>query len=191
LVKKTEKEDKYKIEIIRKGYRVPKPLGEISCRAKSEDEFNSLFSDINYNNPLPLQITNRIKTIGENLYDSYFSKELKDEYWTIKNGERLESVQVVTDEPFIPWEIIRPYLKKDGSKKSDGFLCELYSFSRWISTEIDRNNNKPVREVRIVLPKSNLEEALNEQKSLEDFLKDYNITQDYYCLDFRYQGRTI
>jgi hypothetical protein len=177
IVRKISQDGKYEMGILQKGYRVTNWLGYIYCNANSESDVDSLFSMMHGNKMLPMQITNRINDVGERLYDSYF-KPLQNEYWKLKTTKGIESIQIITDEPYIPWEIVKPYIEQDGIKKSDGFLCQVHSIARWITTEVDRNDKDPIRNVVIALPNSGLKEVKNEYNWLKDFFAEYNITPE-------------
>ncbi|MDG4552465.1 MAG: CHAT domain-containing protein, partial [Candidatus Contendobacter sp.] len=74
-----------------------------------------------------------LETIGTNLYESLFPDELK-ELWRKRIRGNVKSIQIVSDEPWIPWELIRPtYREEDGSIQEDGFLCEDYLVGRWLA----------------------------------------------------------
>jgi hypothetical protein len=69
IVRKISQDGKYEMGILQKGCRVTNWLGYIDCNASSESDFDSLFSMMHGNKLLPVQITNRIKDIGERLLD--------------------------------------------------------------------------------------------------------------------------
>jgi hypothetical protein len=70
-----------------------------------------------------------MKAKGRSLYKELFSDELKKFYW--QNKDRIKSFQVITKDPWIPWEIIRPWDADAGIE--DSFLCEHYAFSRCVA----------------------------------------------------------
>ena len=63
------------------------------------------------------------------LYDELLPVELREVIWA--NRHRIRSVQIFSDEPWIPWEI----LQMNGTARDrviDGpFLCEQYTVTRW------------------------------------------------------------
>ena len=77
-----------------------------------------------------------LAVIGANLFDKLFPQALKDEY-----GKRLrtkfagKSLQITSDDPWIPWEIVRPYaIDEDGQVLyDDPPLCEMFRLSRWLA----------------------------------------------------------
>ena len=81
----------------------------------------------------PEDIDETLSTIGTDLYEKLFPRELK-EIWESRIRGKTRSIMILSDEPWIPWEIIKPYYRTDkGEYEEDGFLCEDYSITRWIA----------------------------------------------------------
>jgi hypothetical protein len=57
-----------------------------------------------------------------------FNEDMRREYRERIRG-RVHTLEIVSDEPWIPWELVKPY--DDGV--DDDFLCLQYDFSRWVS----------------------------------------------------------
>ncbi len=76
-----------------------------------------------------------LKEIGYNLYDRLFSPELKDQYRRFRETYGGKSLLITTDEPWIPWEIIRPFATDASGAVlyDDPPLCEMFRISRWIA----------------------------------------------------------
>jgi hypothetical protein len=80
-------------------------------------------------------IKQELVTLGNDLFDKLFSKELKEEYGaTIREQFKDKSLMITSDEPWIPWEIVRPFaVDKDGNVLYDDEpLCERFRLSRWL-----------------------------------------------------------
>lgn len=74
-----------------------------------------------------------LRTIGADLFEKLFPRELK-ELWKKRIRQQVRSILIVSDEPWIPWEMIRPsYEMEDGRTVEDDFLCETYLLARWIA----------------------------------------------------------
>lgn len=77
--------------------------------------------------------------IGQILYEQLFSPELKQEYRArirvLRQQGLIRSLLVTSDEPWIPWEIIKPYEydEPSGQEIDDPFLCEQFRLSRWLA----------------------------------------------------------
>jgi serine/threonine protein kinase len=81
----------------------------------------------------PSDVAETLATIGASLYENLFPRELK-EIWSRCLRGRVRSIQIISDEPWIPWEIIRPScVSETGVMMEDGFLCEDYVLTRWIA----------------------------------------------------------
>ncbi|MDF0682290.1 MAG: hypothetical protein P0116_15135 [Candidatus Nitrosocosmicus sp.] len=109
-------------------------LGPLIFPFNPESKFRDIFKDIENSN-LPANIVDdKVKSKGLLLYDELFPDRLKDLYWKIKDS--IKTVQIVSTEPWIPWEIIKPYRRlNDGKIEEDLFLSEKFAISRWISNK--------------------------------------------------------
>lgn len=80
------------------------------------------------------QIIEEIKRLGNSLYDRLFPETVKDIYWSyLSENKSLRKISIIikSSEPWIPWEIIRPF--NQTTRQEDGFLCENFELARWIS----------------------------------------------------------
>jgi len=74
----------------------------------------------------------RMAAIGNNLWDELIPEDLKREYWVFKY--RVHSLLITSDEPWIPWEMMKPYrYNEEGEREDDPFWCQQFFFSRWLS----------------------------------------------------------
>ncbi len=89
--------------------------------------------------PSPETFFKYLERIGYRLYDELFNEELRREYRERIRG-RVGTLEVVSDEPWIPWELVKPY---DG-EWADDFLCLQYDFSRWLD-----NGQTPAAEIAV------------------------------------------
>ncbi|MGB9872577.1 MAG: CHAT domain-containing protein [Anaerolineae bacterium] len=89
--------------------------------------------------PSPQEFFRRLERIGYRLYDELFSEDLRREYRERIRG-RVVTLEVVSDEPWIPWELVKPY----DADWADDFLCLQYDFSRWVS-----DGAAPAAEIRV------------------------------------------
>jgi len=91
---------------------------ELSTLAEKESSYN---------------LPETLSTIGSDLYEKLFPRELK-EVWRKRISGRVSSIMIISDEPWIPWEIIKPsYETETGSVEEENFLCEEYQLTRWIA----------------------------------------------------------
>jgi hypothetical protein len=81
------------------------PIGSKTLTHEAESRIRAIFDDLLN---LPADIFDRkMKAKGQSLYNELFSEELKKFYW--QNKDRIKSFQVITKDPWIPWEIIKPW----------------------------------------------------------------------------------
>lgn len=102
------------------------------------------------------RVVRDLGTMGEGFFDKLFSPELKAAYWdlvALRDQRVIKSLLITSDEPWIPWEMVKPYDQRTG--KSDDFLAAGWQLSRWLSGPGlgDRLN---VTAVRAVIPELDL-----------------------------------
>ncbi len=73
----------------------------------------------------------RLISVGNQLWDELIPDELKQQYWQFKSV--VKSLLITSDEPWIPWEMIKPYRFNNGKEEQDLFWCEQFALSRWLS----------------------------------------------------------
>jgi len=107
-----------------------------------------------------------IRQIGTFLYETLFTDELRQAYREMRNV-RIEqekagksvSLLVLSDEPWIPWEMIRPY---ENDLTNEDFLCDQFRLTRWLAGR-GLPDNFSLGMAQIVVPASNLEAVKQEQ----------------------------
>lgn len=86
---------------------------------------------------LPLllsEIPDKLAGLGRNLYRQLFSVEMQNAYRQFRDAVR--TIQITSAEPWIPWEIVRPYDDSDpdpARRIDDEFLCRRFQITRWLS----------------------------------------------------------
>jgi hypothetical protein len=70
----------------------------------------------------------RFEQIGASLYEELVPAELQQLLW---DTDRVRSMVIQTDEPWIPWELCRMTLTRDGVTQARGFLCDVFELTRW------------------------------------------------------------
>ena len=106
----------------------------------------------------------RLARIGSDLYESLVPPDLQDVLW---NSDRVRSLLVQTEEPWIPWELCRMTVRRpNGSTEARGYLCELYDMSRWLPGVPPKTDLHASR-VAVIAPRdSGLPSATNEVEML-------------------------
>jgi hypothetical protein len=150
------------------------PAGSISLEYDPESKFHQIFEDIENTNLSPNEIEDRIRDKGLNLYDELVPPALKELYWKIRDD--VKSIQVYSKEPWIPWEIIKPWRKlSNGEPEEDEFLCERFIVSRWL-IGMKKKKKTNITKAKLVVPAdSKLRNALAERDWLIEFLGNRGI----------------
>lgn len=108
--------------------------GEIELKAAPEIYFEEIFAELNEwlrESDIDERVFfRRLTGLGANLYDQLFPDKLKRIYWEKLHGE-VETVQIVSADPWIPWELVRPY--HPDTLEEDNFLCEQFAMTRWLA----------------------------------------------------------
>jgi CHAT domain-containing protein len=79
--------------------------------------------------------------IGVDLYRSYVPDAFKRVFWTLKAEGKLHSIQITSNSPVMPWELIVPEAP-DGTP--DGFLGISYRLARWAPRDAAGQVDRPL-----------------------------------------------
>ena len=70
--------------------------------------------------------------LGRELYRELFPQELRAAYRSLPKHVR--TLQITSDEPWIPWELVKPYDDTDEQTVvDDDFLCMRFQMTRWLA----------------------------------------------------------
>lgn len=77
----------------------------------------------------------RLEEIGRRLWADLLPAEFRAEYRAGNlNAYKGKGFVITSDEPWIPWEMVRPFEREGGrAVVNDAPLCELFRLSRWLS----------------------------------------------------------
>jgi CHAT domain-containing protein len=110
------------------GPKVRQQFGPVRLALDPQQYFREFFKDID---ALPLTETEAyLATNGSDLSEALFPEPLRNLLWSLR--DRIQSVQVQSEEPWIPWELCRLQGRENGRIKSGPFLCEAYQVTRWL-----------------------------------------------------------
>jgi hypothetical protein len=105
---------------------------------------------------------------GRQAYEQFAPAPFKQAFWKLadKLGPKFHSIQIFTDDPALPWELMRP-VRDDGTGERD-FLGVEFAVARWHVTEDTRQYDSPpqveaVRSIVVIAPKYEGEAALAAQ----------------------------
>jgi hypothetical protein len=149
-------------------------MGPIKFQFNPATKFQKIFENIenlSYNTDI---IDKKIKAQGISLYDELFPEKLKKLYW--EKRDRIKSIRIISKEPWIPWEIIKPWRQlEDGNIEEDNFLCERFAFSRWLVGKNERIKNE-VKKIKVIIPIDiNVNDAVKQRNWIEEFAISKNI----------------
>jgi len=150
------------------GRFLMKPFGPTRLRASPAHYFRSFFDGIER---IPCETPEdrstacrQLEMRGADLYDKLFPDDLKAVLWTLQ--DRIDTIQVLSDEPWIPWELCHVTRKQQSRAAPGFFLAERFSITRWMSGTPAKTSIS-LRDLAIVVPNdAELEEAHAER----DFL---------------------
>ncbi|MEP6565349.1 MAG: CHAT domain-containing protein, partial [Mesorhizobium sp.] len=87
-------------------------------------------------------VTLAAEGFGDALYRDYVPKAFKDVFWSLRDKGELHSIQITSNSPTLPWELIRPQ-SEDGVTR-DGFLGMSYRLARWAPRSISSQVDNPL-----------------------------------------------
>jgi CHAT domain/Ternary complex associated domain 7 len=111
----------------------------------------------------------KLEDKGNDLFEKLFPPELRQLLWELR--QRIDSVFIQSDEPWIPWELCRLSGEVNGKIEEGDFWCETFALTRWIRT-INRQSIKVTEDLTLnriatVVPtNSGLPYAADEEKFL-------------------------
>lgn len=112
-----------------------KPFAPVRLRSNPLTFFSEFFRDIeNLRGDSAHTRAARAQQLaakGSWLFESLFPETLRSLVWELR--DRISSVQIQSDEPWIPWEICKLQGRRDDGWVDEGlFLCEAFDIARWI-----------------------------------------------------------
>ncbi len=91
----------------------------------------------------PDEILREVKGLGHDLYQELFPRPLRAIYREVAG--RVRTLLLTSDEPWIPWEIVRPSELDD-----DDFLCMRFEMSRWLTGDVPLAFEKQLRQMLVI-----------------------------------------
>jgi hypothetical protein len=93
----------------------------------------------------------QLARIGQRLYRDLFPPALRREYRRFRNAVR--TLLVVSDEPWIPWELVKPYDDDDlDAIIDDEFLCLQFDLTRWLAPARPPADEIAIRSLACIAP---------------------------------------
>jgi hypothetical protein len=79
----------------------------------------------------PAHAARALEAKGAWLFETLVPAELRGILWRLR--DRIHTVQISSDEPWIPWELCRLTGEVDGEVVEDDFLCARFQVTRWVA----------------------------------------------------------
>lgn len=80
----------------------------------------------------PEQAQRRLIALGERLFDDVLPPALQRDLSAL-DASAARTMQLTTDEPWIPWELLKPRQKRVAE---ESFLCDRFRLTRWLSGKL-------------------------------------------------------
>jgi serine/threonine protein kinase len=79
------------------------------------------------------EASSALASVGHNLFEQLFPRELQDLNWTLRERS-VKTVLILSDEPHIPWELVKPYRNNptSGGFEEGEFWGERYALTHWL-----------------------------------------------------------
>ncbi len=104
------------------------------ARAKLMKKIEKLHEGLDVDDSLLLsnEIEDRLESIGHDLYRELFPPAMREAYRQFRDAVR--TVQITSEDPWIPWEMVKPYDDAGGGPIiDDDFLAARFQLTRWLS----------------------------------------------------------
>ncbi|CUX71679.1 MULTISPECIES: CHAT domain-containing protein [Agrobacterium] len=113
------------------------------------------------------QLVAELRGAGRELFDAA-PANFKDAFWKlIDSGVQLRSFAIVSEEPYIPWELMVP--KRDGEKSRKALGVD-FSVGRWAGKRIAADRKVTLRDAAVVAPRYEGDNVLAKSQEELDFV---------------------
>jgi CHAT domain-containing protein len=146
--------------------RMRQAFGPVPLRTEPLDYFRDFFARIERlptDTPAERRAAEQaLGARGALLFDELVPPDLRTLLWTQRR--RIRTVQVQSQEPWIPWELCRLHGWDDGRIQGGEFFAEAFAITRWLPDLADKLA-LPLRRIALVVPKtSGLAHAASEEE---------------------------
>ena len=131
-----------------------KRFGPVPLRMEPAQYFQEFFRDIE---TLPLRTAQDVAAAGQRLaakgallFTTVIPPDLQALLWSLR--ARIRTVQVQSEEPWIPWELCKLQGRENGRVVEGPFLCEAFALTRWLP-EIGFKPRLTLKKMALVVPK--------------------------------------
>jgi hypothetical protein len=111
-----------------------RPFGPFRLEVDPAAFFQSFFQEIEelpLETPEQREIADRkLAAKGSYLSETLLPADLRETLWAVR--DRIGSIIIQSEEPWIPWELCRLLGREDGRVVEGPFLCEAFAVTRWL-----------------------------------------------------------
>ena len=125
----------------------------------------------------------QLRAIGRSLWRDVIPRDLRDLYAAEREAWRDSTLMIVSDEPYIPWELVWPYGEPGSGWQDDDPWCITLHLSRWLRhTAQGRGNAGPSGRLSLgalaslVPTDSGLASAIKEREMLRNLAGDHGLS---------------
>ncbi len=156
-----------------------KAAGEVTLQADPATLFEEKFARLSEaaadEAPTPesaARVQAELAALGEELWDELLPESFKGALWPeirrLQETGRVRSLLITSDEPWIPWEMVKPYTRNEvtGNESSEPFWAEQFALARWLAGRGSAARVN-VAAARIVAPELDLAYVAEERRSFD------------------------
>jgi CHAT domain-containing protein len=93
----------------------------------------------------------KLESKGGALFEQFLPEKLRQLLWSLRT--KTATLQILSDDPHIPWELMR-LRTREGRRALEGpFLCEAFAVTRWLRGGSE-SPTLPIRHLALVVPRS-------------------------------------
>jgi hypothetical protein len=128
------------------------------------------------------QADQELQTLGNKLWSLFLPDDFRRQYYEEREAWQGKSVIVYSNEPWIPWELMRPY-QVDKNWDSAAPWCQTTQLTRWLQTDAQPQGipgTPPLKlhmdQLMLIVPKSSkLKSAKSERDFMLKFRRDHKL----------------
>lgn len=159
-------------------------FGPIALKSNARGLFDEFFEDIEQFTEAPGEpqcVQTQLGQRGSWLFEKAFPADLRELIWMLRN--RITTVQIQSDEPWIPWEMCKLQGMENGLVVEGPFFCEAFALTRWMPG-VPLTQELSLAHLAVVAPTDSHLTAAGAEKDYLETLKGANrevrsITADY------------
>jgi hypothetical protein len=108
----------------------------------------------------------KLAQTGSALYEKIVPPDMRQRLWQLR--DKIKSVQIQSEEPWVPWELCRLSIKDDSGRTTAGMhIAEQYEVTRWL-LGVGQHRSLSLNSIGLVVPPSNLRAAPAEKQAISD-----------------------